>query len=109
MGIIIYFGLFFIDPIIVSQEKNAIDLMAHSFRFARENLSKVIITWAFIACFSLLIAFVLYIFELPLDLLNFPQYKLLILILLFSAEFIAKTTVNILVDFFFFNVYFKSE
>jgi len=109
MGIIIYFGLFFIDPIIVSQEKNAIDLMAHSFRFMRENLSKVIITWAFIACFSLLIALVLYIFELPFDLLNFPQYKLLILILLFSAEFIAKTTVNILIDLFFFNVYFKSE
>ena len=108
MGIIVYFGLFFIDPIIVSQEKSAIDLMAHSFKFMRENLSKVIITWAFIACFSLIIGFVLYIIELPFDLFNFPQYKLLILILLFLAEFIAKTTVNIIIDLFFFNVYFKS-
>jgi len=109
MGVIVYFGLFFVDPIIVSQEKSAIDLMAHSFRFMRENLSKVIITWAFIACFSLIISFVLYLFELPFNLLNFPQYELLILILLFSAEFIAKTTVNILIDLFFFNVYFKSK
>ena len=106
-GTIVYFSLFFINPIITSQDKPPIDLIKMSFDYTKANLSKAVITWLIILLFSISISLALAVLRLPYNLGILSDVWLLMSLLISVIQFLVQTGTTIISDLFIFNVYFK--
>ncbi len=69
-AVILYFGLFFITPKIVTENKRPIDLMKSSLQYTKENLTHVLITWAVMLLAVFCFAVIQTVASMPLAIVN---------------------------------------
>ena len=106
-GTIVYFSLFFINPIIASQDKPPIDLIKMSFDYTKANLSKAVITWLIILLFSVSLSLALVVLRAPYNLGMLSDVWFPMSLLISIIQFLVQTGMTIISDLFIFNIYFK--
>ena len=113
------FGLFFIEPIIVTEKKSIIGLLKQSFNYSVKNFGHVIITWGITLVVAIGIALIMYIIKAPVSVvINVlkilgPGGPLLVLyglsFLLEIVRGIVNVVLGIVLGLFVFNAYFAKS
>ena len=114
---IIGFGLFFIEPIIVSENKTAWELIKNAFRYAKNNTGHVLMTWLVMFLVSIIVVGIFMFISWPIsiaqigaeaaELAAVSTSLTVISVIITIIQAIAQIIMQLTLGLFRFNAYFK--
>ena len=117
--IFVGFGLFFIEPIIITEKKSIAELIKHSFNYSMNNFGHVIATWGIKVLVTITVVLIMLLIQAPVDVLIeilkrvgpsgvlVPLYGLSIIFDIIRA--IVNVIMGIVMDLFVFGSYFAKK